>query len=75
MTDASPSSGDQNQIDFKMMVNTMAMFRDKEKQDYSQVKFLFRMFDSNRDGQISRAELTEVLREISSESLSALTEA
>ena len=75
MTDASPSSGDHSQIDFKMMVNTMAMYRDKEKQDLSQIKFLFRIFDSNRDGKISREELTEVLKEISSRSLSALSDA
>ena len=75
ITDASPASGDANQIDFKQMVRTMAIFREKDKQELSQIKFLFRMCASKGDGQISRGELTEVLQEISAKQLSALTEA
>ena len=74
ITEASPSSGDQTQIDFKLMVNTMAIYRDKSKNEQSQIKFLFRMFDNNRDSRITREELGDVLREISHKQLSALTE-
>ena len=35
ITEASPSSGDQTQIDFKLMVNTMAIYRDKSKNEQS----------------------------------------
>ena len=74
ITEASPSSGDQTQINFKLMVDTMSIYRDKSKNEQRQIRFLFRMFDINRDSKITREELSEVLREISKKQLSALTE-
>ena len=43
--------GEEDQVDFKLLVNTMAVYKSKDPHHIStQVKFLFRMFDTNRDG-------------------------
>ena len=72
---ADSQSSVEDQVDFKLLVNTMAIYKSKDPhQITTQIKFLFRMFDTNREGQISKEDLVNVIRDIQVNQNDSLTE-
>ncbi len=66
--------GNIDQIDFREMLNALALFRDQSTEDTLQLKYLFRVYDKDGDGYIGQSEMFTILRKIVKKAIPALSD-